>query len=104
MPNALYLRTSSVDSELLSNYTMDDLNLNDVRKYRDIMLEKVEESELIKMDDEKFLEDIGVFKIDHSKSDRPLCMTAGGLLFFGKLNSITSRFPHFQLDYFKYWM
>lgn len=93
---------TSVDSELLSNYTMDDLNLNDVRKYRDIMLEKVEEPELIKMDDEKFLEDIGVFKIDHSKSDRPLCMTAGGLLFFGKLKSITSRFPHFQLDYFKY--
>ncbi|WP_373879785.1 RNA-binding domain-containing protein [Levilactobacillus brevis] len=93
---------SSIDDELLENYTLDDLNLDDVHKYRDMLLSKTQEPETVKSDDMEFLQDIGVFKIDRAQYARPLRMTTGGLLFFGKLNAITSRFPHFQLDYFRY--
>lgn len=93
---------ASVDSELLENYTLDDLNLTDVHKYRDLLLSKTQEPEMVKSNDMDFLQDIGVFKVDRSKAARPIHMTAGGLLFFGKLNAINSRFPHFQLDYFRY--
>lgn len=46
-----------------------------------------------------FLTEIGVFKKD--RTDGTYKLTAGGLLFFGKNNSIISRYPKFQLDYFE---
>ena len=46
-----------------------------------------------------FLTEIGVFKKD--RTDGSYKLTAGGLLFFGKYNSIISRYPKFQLDYFE---
>ena len=52
------------------------------------------------MNVEELLKSVGAYKKD-CNGDGQYKLTAGGLLFFGKYNSITDRFPHFQLDYFE---
>ncbi|GHP14429.1 hypothetical protein YK48G_18540 [Lentilactobacillus fungorum] len=93
---------NSIDDQLLYNYTIDDLNLDDVHKYKEEFAKKSNNPDKINTSDLDFLKDIGVFKIDRTNSNRDYFMTVGGLLFFGKLNAITSRFPFFKLDYFRY--
>lgn len=93
---------SEVDTELLDNYDMDDLDLTDILSYKKLMAKNMNDSEIINKDNFDFLKDIGVFKRDRTSSLKKYKLTVGGLLFFGKFNSITQRFPHFQLDYFKY--
>lgn len=99
-----YLVTDSktdIDSELLDNYDMDDLNLEDVESYKKMMIEATKKEELFTKDSYDFLCEIGVFKRDRRSINKEYKLTAGGLLFFGKTNSITDRFSKFQLDYFK---
>lgn len=44
--------------------------------------------------------EIGALRKDRQTNEE-YHLTAGGLLFFGKVISITDRFPGFQLDYFE---
>ncbi|USS88373.1 putative DNA binding domain-containing protein [Fructilactobacillus hinvesii] len=96
---------SSLDSGLLDNYNIDDLNEKDINDYRKLLFNNTKKK---KYDDFQnysnlqFLYDIGVFKIDRKNSNREYKLTKDGLLFFGKLKSILDEFPGFQLDYFKY--
>lgn len=90
-----------VDTELLENYTLDDLDLNSLEEYRNLMIKNTARKELSLLSPQQFLTDLGCFQIDRRDAKRTLKMTSGCLLFFGKFNAIIQRFPGFQLDYFR---
>ena len=92
---------NDIDSELLKNYSIDDLNLETVNEYRSLIYKNTNDEKYLKSTDEELLRNIGVFKKDRQVEGAPYKLTVGGLLFFGKYNSITDRFKKFQLDYFK---
>lgn len=97
-----YLMASShddIDSELLTNYDESDLNIETIEEYKNLLVELSGNTKYINMPLRAFLTEIGVFKKD--RTDGIYKLTAGGLLFFGKYNSIISRYPKFQLDYFE---
>lgn len=97
-----YLMASShddIDSELLTNYDESDLNIESISEYKKLLIELSGNTKYINMPLRDFLTEIGVFKKD--RTDGSYKLTAGGLLFFGKYNSIISRYPKFQLDYFE---
>lgn len=97
-----YLLASShddIDSELLTNYDENDLNIETIKEYKNLLVELSGNTKYINMPLRAFLTEIGVFKKD--RTDGIYKLTAGGLLFFGKYNSIISRYPKFQLDYFE---
>ncbi len=92
---------NNIDTELLENYDINDLNLDTVNEYRKLMIENTGNTDLESVSEFEFLCNIGVFKKDRNKGDGNYYLTTGGLLFFGKYNSIIDRFNKFQLDYFK---
>lgn len=97
-----YLMANShddIDSELLINYDESDLNSESIEQYKNLLVELSGNIKYVKMSNKDFLIEIGVFKKDRKEATYKL--TAGGLLFFGKYNSIISRYPKFQLDYFE---
>ncbi len=88
----------NLDSELLpATFTIDDINLETVKRYRDFIKEDFADYD---ENIDEFLVQIGVFKKDRQDVNK-LKLTKGGLLFFGKFNAITDIIPHFQLDYFE---
>ncbi|WP_270457096.1 RNA-binding domain-containing protein [Lactobacillus gasseri] len=92
-----------IDTHLLpSTYTLDDLNKESIRNYRQQIIEKGIINPSNQMDDKEFLYSIGVFRKDRLSNSNQYHLTDGGLLFFGNYISITDRFPRFQLDYQKY--
>lgn len=97
-----YLMTSShddIDSELLNNFDENDLNLDTIEHYKQLLIELTGRTKYNSISLRDFLIEIGVFKKD--RTDNIYKLTAGGLIFFGKYNSIISRYPKFQLDYFE---
>ncbi|MCL0330164.1 RNA-binding domain-containing protein [Apilactobacillus xinyiensis] len=90
-----------VDGELLNNYDLDDLNKKDINDYKSHIYRNSDVN-VNEIDNKEFLKDIGVLKRDRRNSEKEYKLTVGGLLFFGKYNAITQRFPNFQLDYFHY--
>lgn len=93
--------TDHIDTELLDNYTIDDLNLDDVIAYRELLIKNTGKESYKHLEYADFLYDIGAIKIDRSDNKKIKKLTVGCLLFFGKYNSILDKFPGFQLDYFK---
>ncbi|WP_159459248.1 RNA-binding domain-containing protein [Secundilactobacillus mixtipabuli] len=90
-----------IDTELLNNYDMDDINEETVKEYKQLYAKNKNDPSVLTQDNYQFLIDKGVFRRDRSTSDKTYKLTAGGLLFFGKLNAIINRFPGFQVDYVK---
>lgn len=88
-----------IDTRLLRNFDFDDLNNIDLREY-EILLHSNTNTQYRDLENLAF--NLGVFRRDRTSDDKIKRLTEGGLLFFGKYNSITDRFPHFQLDYRKY--
>lgn len=92
---------NDIDSELLKNYDIEDLNKDTVAEYRALLYKNTNDEKYLNLSDEELLRNIGVLKKDRQDGEAPYRLTVGGLLFFGKYNSITDRFKKFQLDYFK---
>lgn len=86
------------DNQLLPKFNINDLNEATIKKYRDILIEKTGDYSFNDISIEDFLIKIGAYKLDRRINQYQL--TTGGLIFFGKYNSIVDRFPHFQIDYF----
>lgn len=96
-----FIRNQSIvqDSAILDNYTIErDLDISAINKCRQRLFERTNEEEFLNMKNEDFLIRIGAFSFDRKRNQ--YCLTEGGLLLFGKMNSILERFPHFHLDYF----
>lgn len=96
-----YLLSSShddIDSQILPKFDIDDINLETVERYRSFLI--LQDKKYKDLSTEDLLINIGAYKKDRN-GDGAYKLTSGGLLFFGKYNSITDRFPHFQLDYFE---
>lgn len=91
--------SDSLDTELLSGYSMDDLDLESIVKYQAILQNRNPNRQFIGMDPFDFLTEIGVFRYDYA-DNRKLKLTLGGLLFFGKYNAIVSKLPHYHVDFF----
>jgi len=93
------LSQESLDIEVLKNYGIDELNMEDVNSYRKELLARETYRSYERFPMPEFLSKIGVISKDFSGTGE-LGLTAGGLLFFGNNNAILHRFPDFQLDYF----
>lgn len=87
-----------LDSELLDNYGLDDLNLIDVTNYQ-VALQEVSGDLYNAESPEKFLISMGLLEKDRSKYNGDYKLTKAALLLFGKYNSIVSVFPNFMLDF-----
>lgn len=87
-----------LDTEVLTNYSIDELDLETVQDYKNLIDKRNDRFKNLDLPD--FLEHIGVISKDFDNDSNKKGITVGGLLFFGKTNAIISKFPHFQLDYF----
>lgn len=94
-----YNRLSSPvgDSEIISNYDINDLDDLSISAFKEIVSIRLKEKNFMSLDNPSFLREIGAIFKDRT-SDK-YNITAGALLFFGKNNSIKERFPKFFLDY-----
>lgn len=90
-----------IDNMLLPSFDIDDLNMVDIINYRALLIESTGDDQYASMDIQDFLINLGAMKKDRLDERRPYKLTMGGLLFFGKYNSIIDYYPNFQLDYFK---
>lgn len=98
---ATLIRQSSddLDTKVLKNYTIEDLNMADVQKYKTLLENKEHYKRYKETDIQQFLIKIGVISKNY-EGDGKLGITVGGLLFFGENIAILHAFPNFQLDYF----
>ena len=88
------------DNELLKAYDLSDLCEKDLEIYKEELYKQTGNEKYLKNNYESILIEIGAMRKDR-QGDGNYYLTTGGLLFFGKTNSITDRFPGFQLDYFE---
>lgn len=95
-----FIRNShdNLDSELLENYTIDDLDSNSILAFKNIIHSRNPSRHYLEMDNLDFLLEMGAFQIDRNDHRKPK-LTVAGLLFFGKLNAIYQKFPFFHLEY-----
>lgn len=90
-----------IDTELLDNYDMSDLNHESIEDYRKLLLKNTNDERYANMSQLDLMIDLGAYRKDRSSKDKQYKMTVACLLFFGNYNAISDRFPGFQLDYFK---
>lgn len=90
-----------LDGKLLSGFDpTTDLNFSDLQLYRSIIANRTDDNSYLEKPLNDFLQEFGVLRRD--RKTNTLKMTLGGLLFFGKFQSIRDYIPNFQLDYI-YW-
>ena len=88
----------ALDSELLDDYILDDLDMDSVLSFKNLLHVRYPSRNYLAMDNLDFLTTIGAYQIDR-KDDRRIKMTVACLLFFGKYNAIRQKFPYFHLEY-----
>lgn len=86
---------SDLDSKVLDDFTINDLDMSSVHRYRNMFKQLKEEHIFNSLDDIEFLESIRAIKT----VDGTLNLTVAGLLFFGKEYKIVQHFPAYFLDY-----
>lgn len=88
------------DNEQLKGYDLSDLDEESLKTYRNLLYKQTNNEKYQSMDYIDMLIEVGAMRKDR-QGDGEFYLTIGGLLFFGKINAITDRFPGFQLDYFE---
>ena len=88
---------SGNDGGLLLGYTMDDIDINSLRSYRIEFEHRNPEHVWNGDDDQTFLKHLGGYTIDRATGKG--CLTAAGLLMFGKGEPIRERFDNIRMDY-----
>lgn len=86
------------DSELLDNFTIEDLNPDSVLLFKNIVHKRNPSKHFLEMENQQFLNKMGIFQIDRNDG-RKEKLTLAGLLFLGKFEAITQKIPHFHLEY-----
>jgi predicted HTH transcriptional regulator len=85
------------DFGVIEDFTVDDLAEESVHAYRNIFNNLRLDHPFCRSNDSKFLQQIGVLRGVSGKNK--LELTLGGLLVFGREQSIIKRFPHWNLSY-----
>lgn len=85
------------DRRVLSRFTMDDIHIPTLQKYRNRMAGIKPDHPFLSLDDQPFLKSLGGFARDRESGEEGL--TLAGLLMFGQLNSIFEAVPHYVVDY-----
>lgn len=95
-----FMRNASdnIDGELLDGYTIEDLDIESILAFKNIVHLRKPEGRYLAMDNSEFLKSMGLFRIDRNDG-RKWKLTLAGLLFLGTEEAILSRIPHFHLDY-----
>ena len=91
--------TEDLDTKVLQNYWLDDLDLETINEYKRLLINRSSYQNYQDLDLQPFLERIGVISKDYNGTGKK-GLTVGGLLFFGKNNAIIHKFPEFQLEFF----
>ena len=86
------------DSELLDNFTIEDLNPDSVLLFKNIVHKRNPSKHFLEMENQQFLNKMGIFQIDRNDG-RKEKLTLAGLLFLGKFEAISQKIPHFHLEY-----
>ncbi len=97
---AAFMRNAQPSQDALpaEGFTMEDLDLDSVITYKERVSKRFPKKEYIKMENSKFLLEIGACYRDRNTGE--LKIRRGTLLFLGKCNSIKELFPHYHLDFF----
>lgn len=90
--------TDNIDAELLDNYTVDDLDIDSILIFKEMVHNRRPTANFLEMDNFDFLKEMGVFRIDRADG-RKYKLTLVGLIFLGTEEAIASKLPHFHLDY-----
>lgn len=85
------------DGTILEYYTMDDIDSETLRKYRQVFEIRNDGHVWNPLDDKAFLEQLGGYNRDRKTGVEGL--TVAGLLMFGTGKSIRERFPNIFMDY-----
>lgn len=72
----------NIDGQLLDGFDINDLNLDDVHSYKELMAKNTGNPRILELNDQEFLQNTGAFHIDRRTTDRLWKLTVGGLLFF----------------------
>ncbi len=85
------------DARILDDYTLDDLDVQSVAQFRNVLRSAKPGHPYLAEDDLGLLKKTGAWRLDrHTKKEG---LTAAGLLMFGKSLAIAESFPDFHLDY-----
>lgn len=85
------------DNLFLEHYTMDDIDPESLRGYRQMFLTRNPDHLLVKKDDKEFLTQLGGYVVNRQTGEEGLTMA--GLLMFGKGLPIRERFDNIRMDY-----
>lgn len=87
----------SQDSIILEGFTLEDLNKDTIRSFKNRLAAKKPNHPWIALDDKSFLYKLGAY--DKDRKTKIEGITVAGLLMFGEERSITDEFPKYFLDY-----
>lgn len=85
------------DARLLDGFTLDDLDAESLRAYRQMLKLEKPDHRLNTLDDTAFLRHIGGWRRDRRSGTEGL--TLAGLLMFGRQHAILEVLPNYFLDY-----
>ena len=91
--------TLPFDNQILPNYTINDIDLNSLKGYRQRFSLKKENHPWNELDDFTFMNKLGVYRVDRETGEEGF--TRAGILMFGKTESITDQActPWYFVDY-----
>lgn len=85
------------DQKILEHYSLDDLDPESIRQFRQLFLSRAPEHPWHGEDDRGLMHKLGGWRRDRATGIEGL--TLAGLLMFGKTDAIAERIPDFHLDY-----
>lgn len=85
------------DGRVLSSYGLDDISIDTLRTYRQLLRDARPGHPYLDQADQDFLRSIGGWRVNRETKEAGL--TVAGLLMFGKGESIREEFPNYSVDY-----
>lgn len=85
------------DNRILSGYGMDDIDLDSLRIYRQMLRDEKPGHPFLELEDFEFLQALKGWRRDRQTGESGL--TLAGLLMFGRWLSIQDALPHYFVDY-----
>ena len=87
----------SLDNTLVNGFSIEDLDLLTITSYKNRFTNLKPTHPFVGMSNEDLLKKLGALRVNRTTSK--LEPTLGGLLVFGKMESIKEALPHFHLEY-----